>query len=87
MQQISENNAAILQVPRLLTIKQCVEEKIYPNEGGLRSLIFNADKNGFNTVIRRVGKRCFIDVKAFYDWIEAINKVQQKGKTYNGKKI
>ena len=43
MQQILEIKGSVLQVPRLLTIKQCVEEKIYPNEGGLRSLIFNAD--------------------------------------------
>lgn len=74
MQEISGNNGSVLTVPRLVTIKQCVEEKIYPNEGGLRSLIFNADTNGFNTVIRRVGKRCFIDVASFYNWIEEINK-------------
>lgn len=74
MQQYSENNRAVLQVPRLLTIKQCVEEKIYPNQGGLRSLIFNADKNGFNKVIRRINAKVFIDVQAFYEWVEEINK-------------
>ena len=65
----------VLQVPRLLTVKQCVEYGIYPNEGGLRSLIFNADKTGFSTVVRRIGKRCFIDVKAFHDWVKTINRV------------
>ena len=78
MEENPKNNQTILQVPRLLTVKQCVEKEIYPNEGGLRSLIFNSDKNGFNSVIKRVGKRCFIDVQAFYQWIEVINQIPQK---------
>ena len=68
-------NETTLQVPRLLTVKQCIEEKIYPNEGGLRSLIFNADKNGFNKVIRRINSKVFVDVKAFYEWVDEVNKV------------
>lgn len=64
---------ATLQVPRLVTIKQAVEEKIYPNEGGLRSLIFFANANGFNKVIRRINRRIFIDVEAFYRWVEEQN--------------
>lgn len=67
-------NETTLHVPRLLTIKQCVKEQVYPNEGGLRSLIFNADKNGFSKVIKRINSKVFIDIKAFYDWVEEINK-------------
>lgn len=66
---------ATLTVPKLVTIKQAVEEKIYPNEGGLRSLIFFANTNGFNKVIRRINRRIFIDVEAFYRWVEEQNNI------------
>lgn len=62
-----------VQVPRLVTVKQCVEQGIYPNEGGLRSIIFNAEFNGFNKVIKRINRRVFIDVEAFYKWVEEQN--------------
>ncbi len=48
----------------------------WPPNGGLRHLIFNAEKNGFNQVIRRVGRRILIDEKAFFDWVDQQN---QKG--------
>ena len=65
---------ATLQVPRPVTIKQCVELGIYPNEGGLRSLIFYAQTNGFHKVIRKINRRVFIDVEAFYSWVNEQNK-------------
>ncbi len=50
----------------------------YPTTGALRALIFNADKNGFNKVIRRIGGRVLIREDAFFDWVEETNgfKVQ-----------
>ena len=41
----------------------------WPPEGGLRHLIFNANRNGFNAVVRRVGRRVLIDEQAFFDWV------------------
>lgn len=41
----------------------------WPPSGGFRHLIFNAQKNGFNRVIKRVGRRILIDEKAFFEWI------------------
>lgn len=43
----------------------------WPPLGGLRHLIFNAKSNGFDTVVRRVGRRVLIDEQAFFDWVRA----------------
>ena len=43
----------------------------WPPNGGLRHLIFNANSNGFNVVIRRVGRRVLIDEQAFFSWVES----------------
>ena len=47
----------------------------YPSftTGGIRALIFNAEKNGFKQCIRRIGRRVLIDVEAFYAWVEGQN--------------
>lgn len=43
----------------------------WPPIGGLRHLIFNAETNGFNKVVRRIGRRVLIDEDAFFEWINA----------------
>ena len=72
-------SSTTLQVPRLVTVKQCVEQGIYPNIGGLRQLIFHEETNGFNKVIRRINSRVFINVEAFYKWVDGINGVNCNG--------
>ena len=62
-------------IKRLFTIKQFVQEGFYPNEGGVRALVFNAHKNGFNKVIKRINKKIFIDLDAFYKWVDEINQI------------
>ena len=42
----------------------------WPSESGLRWLIFNAKKNGFDSVVRRIGRRILINEDAFFDWME-----------------
>lgn len=42
----------------------------WPPIGGLRHLIFNAKTNGFDQVIRRVGRRVLVDESAFFQWVE-----------------
>lgn len=56
---------------QLLTVAQWSELHSWPPAGGLRHLIFNADKNGFNKVIRRIGRRVLIDESAFFDWVDS----------------
>jgi len=42
----------------------------WPPIGGLRHLIFHAKSNGFDQVVRRVGRRVLIDEQAFFAWVE-----------------
>jgi hypothetical protein len=46
----------------------------WPSQGGLRHLIFNADKNGFDRVIKRVGRVVLIDEIEFFEWVDAQNQ-------------
>lgn len=43
----------------------------WPPIGGLRHLVFYADQNGFDKVIRRAGRRVLIDEQAFFGWVDA----------------
>ena len=42
----------------------------WPPIGGLRHLIFNEKINGFDKVIKRVGRRCLIDEKKFFELVK-----------------
>jgi hypothetical protein len=57
-----------------ITVKQLTAENAAFTEGGIRSLIFNAHKNGFGFCIRRIGRRILISRTAFANWIESQNK-------------
>lgn len=46
----------------------------WPPLGGLRHLVFHAEQNGFNRVIKRVGRRVLIDEKAFFEWVDQQNE-------------
>lgn len=50
----------------------------WPPLGGLRHLVFHANKNGFNKVIRRAGGRLLIDEEAFFAWVQD-NNTQTEG--------
>jgi hypothetical protein len=58
-------------ISRVFTIQQWPHQ--YPTEAGFRWLIFHAATNGFDSCIRRVGRRILIDEAAFYRWLEAQN--------------
>ena len=64
------------QIREFRTIRQMVQEKIYPGgEGGLRRLIEDGDRNGFASCVRRVNRRIFIDLRAYYLYLDTINGV------------
>ena len=69
-----ENTNETINVPKLILVTKWNKYFDYPTLGALRALIFNAEKNGFNKVIRRIQSRVLINVEAFYDWVEEINK-------------
>lgn len=54
---------------RLIPVTEWNEHHIWPRERGLRHLIFKADSNGFDAVVRRVGRRVLIDEAAFFAWV------------------
>ena len=58
---------------RLIPVTKWNEYHQWPPIGGLRHLIFFADQNGFNKVIRRCGRRVLIDEAAFFQWMEGKN--------------
>lgn len=56
---------------RLIPVPEWPNHHTWPPVGGLRHLIHNAERNGFDTVVRRVGRRVLIDEAAFFRWVEA----------------
>jgi len=55
---------------RLIPANDWPQHHAWPPLGGMRHLIFNAGHNGFDAVIRRVGRRVLIDEQAFFSWVE-----------------
>jgi hypothetical protein len=60
--------------PKFLTVRQVPEfyGETFP-VGGIRHLIFNAQKNGFHNCVKRAGRKILIDTDEFDRWI-ASNK-------------
>lgn len=55
---------------RLIPVTKWNDYYDFPALGGLRGLIFNKDTNGFDKVIRRIGRRVLIKEDEFFKWIE-----------------
>jgi hypothetical protein len=57
---------------RLTTVRNL--PSIYPDaefsQSSIRWLIFNANHNGFDSCIRRAGRKVLIDLDAFEDWMD-----------------
>ena len=46
----------------------------WPTQSGLRYLVFHANTNNFDKVIRRSGRRILLDEQAFFQWMDAQNE-------------
>lgn len=68
-----EQEQASASQTRYIPVTKWNEYHQWPPVGGLRHLIFHADKNGFDQVIRRCGRRVLIDEQAFFQWMEVQN--------------
>lgn len=55
---------------RLIPVAKWNEYHAWPPQGGLRHLIFHSKTNGFNSVVRRAGRRVLIDEDAFFAWLD-----------------
>lgn len=58
---------------RLIPVTRWNDFHQWPPIGGLRHLIFHEHSNGFDRVIRRVGRRVLLDEAEFFAWVEAQN--------------
>ena len=56
---------------KLIPLTEWPEHHRYPTVAGLRYLVFNAEKNGFASCIKRIGKRVLIDEAAYFAWVDA----------------
>lgn len=54
---------------RLIPASDWNKYHAWPPAGGLRHLIFYAKTNGFDKVVRRVGRRVLVDEQAFFSWV------------------
>ena len=45
----------------------------FPSVSAIRQYVFRAETNGFNKVIRRIGRKIYIKVSEFSKWIEENN--------------
>ncbi len=59
--------------PHLIPVTEWPKHHSWPPLGGLRHLIFYAESNGFDRVIKRVGRRVLIDEAKFFEWVDAQN--------------
>ena len=55
---------------RLIPLTDWNQHHAWPPIGGLRHLVFFEHTNGFDKVVRRVGRRVLIDEAAFFAWID-----------------
>lgn len=68
---MSHNNQLEVNYTRYIPVPNWEKHHDWPRIGGLRNLIFNRDKNGFDKfgVVKKVGKRVLIDEAAFFEWV------------------
>lgn len=59
---------------KLIPVTQWEQHHPWPSIAALRNLIHHKETNGFNKVIKKVGKRVLIDETAFFEWVEERNR-------------
>lgn len=55
---------------RLIPVTKWPDHHAWPTIGGLRHLIFHAEKTGFNYCLVRVGRRVLIHEERFFEWAD-----------------
>ena len=67
---VTENSLKELQIPELIPVSRFNDFFPYPSVGALRRCIFYSKKYKFENVIRKMGKRLYISVSAFNQWVK-----------------
>jgi hypothetical protein len=73
MQTHNQPTHTSISVDDYITIRQLTTSNPAFTEGGIRALIFRSKSNGFDSCIRRIGRKILISKSAFSRWIEAQN--------------
>lgn len=60
--------------PELIPVSEFNNFYTYPSVGALRQLIFYNTDNFVKKVIRKIGKRLYVKVPAFFEWVEETNR-------------
>ena len=60
--------------PEVIPVSEYNNFYDYPSVGALRQLIFYNTDNFVDKVIRRIGKRLYVKVPAFFEWVEETNR-------------
>jgi hypothetical protein len=68
-----QHHQTSISVDDYVTIRQLATRYPAFTEGGIRALIFRSKNNGFDSCIRRIGRKILISKSAFSQWIEAQN--------------
>ena len=69
-----------LTTDRLIPLCKWTDFHPYPTVKALRQLVFKSDFNGFEKVIRRVGRKILISEQDFLGWVEEMNEQSKRGK-------
>ena len=69
-----QHHQTSVSVDDYITIRQLTTSNPAFTEGGIRALIFRSKSNGFDSCIRRIGRKILISKSAFSHWIEAQNR-------------
>jgi hypothetical protein len=62
-------SSTIEKVKKYLTVPQLAERHPAFSASAIRHLIFDAKRNGFDSVISRVGKKLVLEESAFENWV------------------
>lgn len=63
---------------RLIPVTEWNNHHTWPPKGGMRHLIFNAEKNGFAGAFKRVGRRILVDEAEFFAIVDRQNQARAK---------
>lgn len=74
MQTHNDPTKPSISVEDFVTIRQLTTTNPAFTEGGIRALIFRSKSNGFDSCIRRIGRKILISKSAFSRWIEEQNE-------------
>jgi hypothetical protein len=66
--------SSLERISKLMSVQQFATEHPAFSQSALRHLIFDAERNGFRSVIRRVGRKILLDERSFFEWVERQNQ-------------